>query len=139
MKKSLIFIIILLLSTFICAKKKTYGNLTCDKLTRVYDGDTFYCNLKNTASVFGKKIGIRVYGIDTPEIRTRNKAEKKKGYEAKRFAAKLLKSAKLIELRSVRRGKYFRIVAVVFIDGKNFAEIMIKKGFAVRYFGGKKN
>ena len=36
-----------------------------------YDADTLTVNLKNLPSVFGEEFGIRVVGIDTPEIRGR--------------------------------------------------------------------
>jgi len=36
---------------------------------RAYDADTLTVNLKNLPSVFGEELGIRVAGIDAPEIR----------------------------------------------------------------------
>jgi micrococcal nuclease len=50
----------------------------------------------------------------------------------------LLKNAKVIELKNMKRGKYFRIVADVYYDGKNLAEILIKNKLAVKYDGGTK-
>ena len=39
----------------------------------------------------------------------------------------------------MERGKYFRIVADVYVDGENLAEALIDSGMAVKYDGGKKN
>ena len=41
-------------------------------------------------------------------------------------------------MRNLERGKYFRIVADVYVDGENLADILIDAGMAVRYGGGKK-
>ena len=117
--------------------KKSYGTLTCT-LLEVYDGDTFKCDLIGLHPLIGKRISIRVFGIDTPEIRTKDLKKKAQGLRSKQFASILLSHAKVIELRQVRRGKYFRIIASVYIDGKDFAAIMISEGYAIPYFGGKR-
>ena len=49
-----------------------------------------------------------------------------------------LRSAKAIELRNIERGKYFRILADVYTDGKSLAEGLIKSGHARAYDGGKR-
>jgi len=35
-------------------------------------------------------------------------------------------------------GKYFRIISNVIVDGKDLAAILIKKGLAVQFSGGKR-
>ena len=45
----------------------------------------------------------------------------------------------MIELRDIKHGKYFKIVADVFIDSISLGNMLIKKGFAVPYDGGTKN
>ena len=50
----------------------------------------------------------------------------------------MLKTAKVIELRNIQRGKYFRIVADVYVDDKNLADILIKNNLALPYDGGTK-
>ena len=44
-----------------------------------------------------------------------------------------------IELRDMVRGKYFRIVADVYLDGMSLSQLLLDKGHAIRYDGGKKN
>ena len=118
---------------------------------RNYDGDTVTVNLVDlqdidmdeTYAVLWKKIGIRVAGIDTPEIRTRCAAEKVLGKEAKVFVKNVLKDAEYISLRNIKRGKYFRIVADIIInpgtpDETNLKDILLDSGLAVAYDGGKK-
>lgn len=38
----------------------------------------------------------------------------------------------------MKRGKYFRIVAEVRVDGQNLGQLLIEKGLAKPYDGGKK-
>ena len=49
-----------------------------------------------------------------------------------------LRSAKVIELRNIQRGKYFRILADVYVDGQNLADGLIRSGHARLYDGGKR-
>ncbi len=103
-----------------------------------YDGDTITVNIAGYPPIIGKKISIRVNGIDTPELRTKSPKEKQLARTAKRLVKSLLKNAKSIELKNIKRGKYFRIVADVYYDGKSLADILIKNKLAVIYDGGTK-
>ena len=40
-----------------------------------------------------------------------------------------LRQAKVIDLREVERGKYFRLVAEVIADGENMSDWMLESGF----------
>jgi len=42
---------------------------------------------------------------------------------------------KVIILENIHRGKYFRIITDVYIDGKNLAESLIEAGLGVPYYG----
>jgi endonuclease YncB( thermonuclease family) len=109
------------------------------KFIKNYDGDTLTVNIPGVHPLLGKKIRIRVNGIDTPEIRGRSACEKKKARLAKKLAYSLLSKAKRIDLLNVKRGKYFRIVADVFIDQKkNLAQVLLKNKLAYRYNGKRK-
>jgi micrococcal nuclease len=110
----------------------------CVKYLYNYDADTITFNVKNVHPLLGKKMKVRVSGVDTPEIRTKDKCEKQKGRTAKRFVENLLKHAKKIDLENIQRGKYFRVVADVIIDGKNLSKLLIKNNLAYVYHGGKK-
>lgn len=130
-----LFILSFTISSY-ATSKKTYGDIVISRLINVYDGDTFRVDIDSYPPIVGKNISIRVYGIDTPEIRgtrTKDLAEL-----AKTTAKTMLENAKVIELRDMRRGKYFRIIADVWIDGKNMGELLIQKGLAKSYFGGKR-
>lgn len=120
-------------------KDKNFGNLTVSEITSIYDGDTFRANIKDLHPLIGEHIGIRVSGVDTPEIRGKCEQEKKLARQAKQITVDFLRSAKVIELRNVKRGKYFRVVADVFGDNKSLTNVLLNSGLAVAYDGGTKS
>lgn len=131
--------IILLLFPFILnANANNYGSIYINEITSIYDADTFRVNIKDWPEVIGKRIPVRVLGIDTPEIRGKCEAEKIAAREAKQFTVSKLRSGKVIELRDIQRGKYFRLLANVFVDGKSLSVDLIKHGHARIYNGGKR-
>jgi len=67
--------------------------------------------------IIGEKISIRINGIDTPEIRGKCEKEKYDAQQTKEMVADILKDAERIDLKNIERGKYFRIVADVFVEG----------------------
>lgn len=119
----------------------TYGNLIVKKgcLVKVYDGDTFYINIKSIPKIFGDTIPVRIYGIDTPELKTKDTTEKQLAIKARDTLTKLLTTAKKIELRNVERDKYFRILGDVYVnDTISVSKYMVSRGLAREYFGGTK-
>jgi endonuclease YncB( thermonuclease family) len=119
-------------------KQKSYGDFKNVRFVKNYDGDTITVDLKGQHPLFGDDISVRVAGVDTPEIKGKCSQEKELAREAKKVVHDLLKDARIIKLKNVRRGKYFRIVADVYAGRKNVADVLVKKGLAVRYDGGTK-
>ena len=117
---------------------KSYGDIQGAVYVRNYDGDTITFNLPGLHPIIGDKISIRVNGIDTPEIRGKCEKEKYEAQQAKEMIADILKDAETIDLKNIERGKYFRIVADVFVDGESLADELIETGLAVAYDGGTK-
>jgi len=101
--------------------------------------DTFRVNIKGYPALLGERVPIRVGGIDTPEMRGKCVQEKELARKAKQLTVGLLRGATKIELRHMKRGKYFRIVADVYIDNKNLADSLFEAGLGERYEGKKKN
>lgn len=108
------------------------------KVLSVYDGDTFKVNLPCTQDIFCRDISVRVYGIDTPEIKTKNSCEKKKAKEAQNLTKNIL-SKGVVVLKNCKRDKYFRLLCEVSVLGKNqgydLSEELIDNNLAVRYYG----
>ena len=103
---------------------------------RCHDGDTCTFNIPNVHPLLGDKIGVRLARIDAPEVRTKCKAEKAEGYKARDALVERLSQAKVIDLREVERGKYFRLVAEVLADGENISDVLLARGLAWPYDGG---
>ena len=106
-------------------------------LVRVIDGDTIDVDIDLGFDVWLKKQRIRLAGIDAPESRTRNKAEKVLGLAAKARLTELCSGE--MQLESLGTGKYGRILGIPRTsDGKSMCQILIDEGHAVEYTGGKK-
>lgn len=101
------------------------------EVIRVIDGDTIEVTFPDVPAIFGKFISIRIRRMSAPEIRTKDLREKAYGYKAKSFLEDLLSAGSEITLRNVERGKYFRLVADVIIDGHSVKQAMFKAGYAV--------
>jgi endonuclease YncB( thermonuclease family) len=115
-----------------------YGTVTVSRVINVYDGDTFRVNIDSLPPIVGKNIAIRVNGVDTPEIRGKCQYEKDLALEARDFVRGKLSNAKEIKLTNLQRGKYFRVVANVVVDGVSLEQELLDNKLAYRYVGGKK-
>jgi micrococcal nuclease len=138
MYRSIVFIALMGASLVAQAGKPTYGDVKVSRVTTIYDGDTFTATIDSWPSIAGKNIGIRISGIDTPEIRGKCRKEIELARMAKKKTVSMIRSAKTIELRQMRRDKYFRIDAEVFADGRSIGQALISAGLAVPYHGNKK-
>lgn len=83
---------------------------------------------------------VRLAGIDTPESRTTDKAEKVLGLEAKEYLKKHLKDAKSVVIRTEKLDsseKYGRILGWVYVNGdsESLNNKMINDGYAWGYLG----
>jgi micrococcal nuclease len=116
-----------------------YGTVTVSKVISVYDGDTFRVNIDSLPPIVGKNIPIRLNGVDTPEIQGKCQYEKDLALKARDFVRKKLANAKEIKLTKLQRGKYFRVVADVMVDGVNLEKELLENKLAYKYTGGKKS
>ena len=125
------------------------------ELERVVDGDTIDVTLDLGFNVKLHKQRCRLAGIDTPESRTRDLDEKKKGLAAKARNKELLEAG-VFKIVSYGTGKFGRVLGEVFVspevvghkisenidrssDGLvSINEILIEEGHAYEYDGGKK-
>ena len=120
------------------------------KLDRIIDGDTVdaVIDLGFDVSVHKR---IRLAGIDTPESRTRDLEEKERGLASKARLEEMLEGGKFI-LESNEVGKYGRVLGTLFVEKEtddnltaepqimkvNINETLVREGYAVEYWGGKK-
>ena len=111
-------------------------------ITRIIDGDTVDCDIDLGFKVILAKQRIRLYGMDTPESRTRDKVEKKYGLLAKKFLVEFIEAEDYkitIETSKSGRGKFGRILGKLMnADGVCVNDLMCEVGHAVPYFGQSK-
>lgn len=127
-----------LLPSLVSANNDIYGDITINEVTSIYDADTFRVNISSWPEIIRKRVPVRVLGIDAPEIRGKCEIEKKMARQAKEFTVAKLREGKQIILRNIQRGKYFRILANVSIDGEDLGKQLIQAGLARPYDGGKR-
>ena len=103
---------------------------------RIVDGDTVDLLINLGFSTFVKK-RVRLYGINTPESRTRDLEEKARGKAATAHMESLLQGG-VCDLDSHELGKYGRVLGTLRVDGVDLNQKMIEDGHAVEYHGGKR-
>ena len=106
------------------------------KLDRVVDGDTIDANIDLGFDITIHK-RIRLAGIDTPESRTRDLEEKARGLASKDKLIELLGDGDFV-LESKEVGKYGRVLGTLLVEDVNINDTLVKEGYAVEYWGGKK-
>jgi len=116
------------------------------KVARVVDGDTVDVDIDLGFGVWMHKERVRLYGIDTPESRTRDLEEKKYGLLAKEQIKSFMPVGSMQTLVTVKdkAGKFGRILGKFLIyDKKTDSQMtindwMIREHHAVEYFGQSK-
>ena len=111
-----------------------------NKVIKIIDGDTIDVMLDLGFDIMYKS-RVRLFGIDTPESRTRDKVEKKYGLLSKAYLKEQLKSGKIVIKTHKDRetGKFGRILGELFVDGININKKMCQVGHAVEYNGQNKD
>ena len=107
------------------------------KLIRIVDGDTIDAEIDLGFDTIVRK-RIRLFGINTPETKTKDMNEKAKGLAAKQRLTELLNGEFVVETILNKRGKYGRVLGVVYnqVEDKtrlNINEALVDEGHAVKY------
>lgn len=109
------------------------------EVIRVIDGDS----IEVTARIWlGQTVQtqVRILGLDTPELRGACLREREAAQAARDFLVTRLAQAKIIELEDVGYDKYGRrVVARLLADGQDITQVLIQRGLARPYNGGKKS
>ena len=137
--KKLLLCLTLFLGVLPVQAAPEYGTVIVSRVISVYDGDTFRVDIDSLPPIVGKNIPIRLNGVDTPEIRGKCKYEKDLAIKARDFVRNKLANAKEIKLNNLQRGKYFRVVADVMVDGVSLEQELLENELANKYSGGKKS
>ena len=103
------------------------------KLIRVIDGDTVDAMIDLGFETWVKK-RIRLYGINTPETRTKDLQEKKAGIAAMERLQELMSDCRgsfILESHGV--GKYGRCLGTLFINNIDINMLLLSEGLAEEY------
>lgn len=113
------------------------------KVLNVVDGDTMDLMVDLGFSVH-HKIRVRLYGINTPESRTKDATEKAMGLKAKEFTKDWFHNHEKVFIKTIvdKREKYGRVLAELYSSGDITAPTtaclnkdIINAGYAREYFG----
>tara|TARA_R110000824_G_scaffold120991_2_gene276804 strand:- start:586 stop:972 length:387 start_codon:yes stop_codon:yes gene_type:complete len=117
----------------------------------IVDGDTLDVTIDLGFNI-SHKIRVRMYGINTPESRTRDLEEKARGLASKKRLTELVtRGNRKITLTTKEKGKYGRYLGILYLepseaeleynskaDSINVNLALVTEGFAVAYHGGKR-
>ncbi len=112
------------------------------EVVKIIDGDTIRVDVDLGFGIWSRNETVRLYGIDTPESRTRDLEEKKYGLSAKQFLTNMLDDSGGIKLKSHGKGKFGRILGELWrttnYADKSINEYMVEKHHAAPYHGQSK-
>lgn len=110
----------------------------------VYDGDTITVDISLGFHVTMTDIKVRLVGIDTPEIRTKDLNEKEKGLATRDWLRERILGKKVL-LHTAKRGKFGRWLGTIWEIEQDKPEFensynkqLINEGLAKEYWGGKR-
>ena len=101
-------------------------------IRRIIDGDTIVADIDLGLEIWARGQHLRLYGIDTPEVRTRDLEEKAAGLLAKARVQALLPPGREVTIRTHkdRSGKYGRWLVTVDLPEHQctLSELLILEG-----------
>jgi len=105
----------------------------------VVDGDTIDLDIDLGFGTWRCSERIRLYGVDTPECRTRDAKEKAAGLLAKKFVEEALHVGGSYKLQTKEKGKFGRYLGVIILNDKtSINATLVSEHLAVPYHGQSK-
>jgi endonuclease YncB( thermonuclease family) len=118
---------------------KVFSNISKD----LVDSNKPISNSENL--IYNYEIRLRLFGIDTPELKPlKNIPDRdthiKKANESKNFLSNLIEN-KIVTIEFKENDKYGRPLGIIYLTNSNtnINNLMIEKGYAKIYSGGKKD
>lgn len=112
------------------------GHVTQAKVVKVYDGDTIHAVFNYLGTFYNWT--CRIAHVDTPELRTKDAEEKKRGYETRDKLTELIFN-KIVTLKCGHFDKYGRLLVEIETEDKTpVHDWLIQGGYAKKYEGGTK-
>ena len=109
------------------------------KIVRVIDGDSIILDIDLGFGLWIHGESIRLFGVDCPECRSRDKEEKAAGLAAKDFVKRLLHDGGTYTLTTREKGKFGRYLGTIYLtEETSINDALVKERLAVPYFGQSK-
>ena len=96
------------------------------KVIKVSDGDTISVKRLKNGVLDGDLIKVRLYGVDAPE------KDQDFGYESKKALINYV-ADKTIEIDIKSKDRYGRSVGILYVDGRNINEELLRDGYVWYY------
>jgi micrococcal nuclease len=109
------------------------------KIVRVVDGDTIDVDISLGFGLWIHGESIRLFGVDCPECRSRDKEEKAAGLAAKRFVERFLQVGETYTLNTQGKGKFGRYLGTISNETETVNKALINEHLAVVYYGQNKD
>jgi micrococcal nuclease len=109
------------------------------KIVRVVDGDTIDVDISLGFGLWIHGESIRLFGVDCPECRSRDKEEKAAGLAAKRFVERFLQVGETYTLNTQSKGKFGRYLGTISNETETVNKALINEHLAVVYYGQSKD
>jgi micrococcal nuclease len=105
------------------------------KIVRVIDGDSIILDIDLGFGLWIHGESIRLYGVDCPECRSRDKEEKAAGLLAKEFVEEALHVGETYTLTTKEKGKFGRYLGTIYLtDDTSINAALVKERLSVPYF-----
>jgi micrococcal nuclease len=102
----------------------------------VVDGDTVDVDIDLGFGISMNNQRIRLFGVDTPECRSKDLREKSFGLLAKKKVQQfLMNGGVILQTKLDEKGKFGRILGTFFVDGISLNQYLIDNRYAVEYYG----
>jgi endonuclease YncB( thermonuclease family) len=139
--KNFIALALVMLATPVIAQKTPVGVTYDAKIVRAIDGDTIVIAAPYLPAPLKPELGVRIFGVDTPEksFRAKCESEKVRGEQASVFVKDLIAGTKKHQVVLYDWDKFGgRVLGDMLFDGMSLRDLLIKNGFARAYFGDAK-
>lgn len=105
------------------------------KIINIVDGDTIDVMVDLGFDIH-HEVRLRLNGIDTPEIRTKDLQEKELGLKAKQFIQDLCEKYKyecIVKTIKDKKGKFGRYLGDIYFEDESLSLLLIAEGYAKKY------
>jgi micrococcal nuclease len=139
--KNFIALALVMLATPAIAQKTPVGVTYDAKIVRAIDGDTIVIEAPYLPAPLKPELGVRIFGVDTPEksFRAKCTSEKVRGDQATIFTKDVIAATKKHQVVLYDWDKFGgRVLGDILLDGMSLRDLLIKNGFARAYFGDAK-